>query len=342
MQPPGQQPPGQLPPGRQPPPLVPARPRRRRPRLGRVLLALLLVVALFYAGLALWGMSRLERVEALSGRAGTAGTTWLLVGSDSREGLTPEERRELRTGSTEGRRTDTIILLHDPPAGAAPTLVSLPRDSYVEIPGRGANKLNAAFALGGPPLLVETVEGATGLTVDHYVEVGFGGIVEVVDAVGGVEICVEEAISDERSGLDVPAGCQRMDGGTSLSYIRARYFDPSGDLGRIRRQQQFLGALVGEVFGPRLLLNPLAQIRLVGGATDALLVDTSTGPVDLLRLAWAFRAVTGGDGVVTTVPVADTDFRVDGAGSTVRWDEEAAERLFAELEAGDPVSEPAE
>ena len=293
----------------------------------------------FYVGLAAWGVSRLERVAALSGRADTAGTTWLLVGSDSREGLTAEQRRTLKTGLFEGRRTDTVILLHAPAGGGKPTLVSLPRDSYVEIPGRGRSKLNAAFSLGGPPLLVETVEQATGLTIDSYVEVGFGGVVGVVDGAGGVEICVDKAIQDEKSGLDVRAGCQKMDGATALSYVRARYFDPTGDLGRIRRQQQFLGSLVDRVFGPAVMFNPVRQAHLVAASTEAVVVDDDTGPIDLGRLAWTFRKVTGGDGLLTTVPVADPDYRPGGVGSTVLWDEDAAAALFAELEAGRPVSE---
>ncbi|RJK95359.1 LCP family protein [Vallicoccus soli] len=306
--------------------------RRRRLRPGRVLLVLLLVVVLAYGGLALWANGRLRHEDALSGRAGTAGTTWLVVGSDSREGLTREEQNALSTGRTEGRRTDTIMLLHVPDGGR-PTLVSLPRDSWVDVPGQGEAKLNAAFALGGSPLLVETVEQATGLTVDHVVEIGFGGVVDVVDAVGGVEVCVPDPIQDERSGLDLPAGCQELDGGTSLSYVRARYFDPTGDLGRIRRQQQFVGALVSEVFSPGTLLNPVRQVRLVAAGTDAVTVDEDTGVVDLTGLARAFRAVSGGDGGLTTVPVADPDYRVGGQ-SAVLWDDEAAAQLFADLEAG--------
>ncbi len=312
------------------------RPPGRRRRLRRLLLALLLAVVLFYAGLALWGSSRLRHEDALSGRAGTPGETWLVVGSDSREGLTREEQDELNTGRTGGRRTDTIMLLHVPDGGR-PTLVSLPRDSWLEIPGEGEGKLNAAFAIGGAPLLVRTVEAATGLTVDHVVEIGFGGVVDVVDAVGGVELCVREALQDERAGLDVPAGCQEMDGGTALSYVRARYSDPAGDLGRIRRQQQFVGALVAEVFSARTIADPLRQVGLVGASTDALRVDEGTGVLDLVGLARAVRSVSGGSGALTTVPVADPDARVGGQ-SAVLWDDEAAGRLFADLAAGREVA----
>ena len=208
-------------------------------------LILLLVVALVL-GMFLYFYSRIDKVDAIKDYEGrpeaASGTNWLIVGSDSREGLSDQEIKDLRLGKVEGRRTDTIILLHKPASGK-PTLVSLPRDSYVPIPGQGRNKLNAAYALGGPDLLVQTVETVTGLHVDHYAEVGFGGFVGMTDAVGGVELCPKRNIKDRKSGLDVQKGCQEMDGPTALAYVRARYFDPTGDLGRVKRQQEFLGAV---------------------------------------------------------------------------------------------------
>ncbi len=306
----------------------------RRLLLVPLLILPLLILALL-AGLVGVAYSRVEKVDALADYSGrpavTPGRDVLIVGSDSREGLTREERRRFGTGHTGGRRTDTIMLLHVPRTGA-PVLVGLPRDSYVEIPGRGANKLNAAYAFGGAPLLVRTVEQATGIRLDDYVEVGFGGFVGIVDAVGGLRLCPESAMKDPKAHLDVRAGCQQMDGPTALGYVRARYSDPRGrgDLGRIERQQEFIAALGKRAVSPAVLLNPLRLPRaaLAGGA--ALTVDERTGPFDLLRFALGMRKVSGPGGRRTTVPVAGTADRA-GAGNVVLWDEGAAEELFSAL-----------
>lgn len=308
----------------------------RRPRRGgpprpvRLLATLLCLVLLFYVGLAVWGAQRIDHVDALSGAPDTPGTTWLLAGSDRRDAAVDDP--------TEGNRADTIMLFHRPDNGSGATLVALPRDSYVEVPGYGPSKLNASFSLGGPELLVATVEEATGITVDHFADVGFGGFVGLTDAVGGVQLCPEQAIADPMSGLDVAAGCQDVDGTTALAYVRARYFDPRGDLGRIERQQEFLGALVGSATSPGTLLNPVRQVRLVRAATDAVEVDQDTGMLDLAGMGLAFRSALGGGGTVTTVPISDPDYRPGGVGSTVRWDEEGAAALFADLLAGNPVA----
>ena len=298
----------------------------------RVLLVLLLLLALLVATF-LYFFSRIDEVDAVRDYSGRpeagSGTNWLVVGSDSREGLSDDEIRDLHLGRAAGRRTDTIILLHRPASGA-PTLVSLPRDSYVPIPGQGRNKLNAAYALGGAPLLVQTVEQVTGLRIDHYAEVGFGGFVGMTDAVGGVELCPTRNIRDKKSGLDVAKGCQEMDGTTALAYVRARYFDPKGDLGRVERQQEFLGAVFDKTVTPTTLLNPFRVMALGDAATTALTIDDGDGPVSLLRFALTMRAVAGGDGKRVTVPVADVNYQTS-AGSSVKWDRDRALALFRSL-----------
>lgn len=318
-----------------PPPFEHRRARRRfRPTrwLRRAPIALLLVLALLL-GLFLYFFSRIEKVDAVRDYDGRpesgSGTNWLIVGSDSREGLSDEEVKDLHLGRAAGRRTDTIILLHDAASGP-PTLVSLPRDSYVPIPGYGRNKLNAAFAFGGAPLLVQTVEQVTGLRIDHYAEIGFGGFVGMTDAVGGVELCPKRRIRDQKSGLRVDKGCQEMDGPTALAYVRARYFDPQGDLGRVQRQQEFLGAVFDRVASPGTLLNPFRWVALGDAATTALTIDDGDGPVSLARLGLTMRAVAGGNGKRVTVPVADIDYRTS-AGSSVKWDRERALELFRSL-----------
>jgi LCP family protein required for cell wall assembly len=293
---------------------------------------LLVVVALF-VGLVFFFYSRVGKVDALQDYAGrpaaTPGQDWLLVGSDSRAGLSRKQVRQLHVGHAAGQRTDTIILLHKPSSGRA-TLVSLPRDSYVPIPGHGHNKLNAAYAFGGAPLLVRTVETVTGIRIDHYAEIGFGGFVGMTDAVGGVRLCPARNINDKLSGLHVKKGCQTMDGKTALAYVRARYFDPLGDLGRVQRQQAFLSAVFAKAISPTTLLNPFRLISLGNAATTALTVDNRDGPIDVLRFAMAMRAVAGGKGIHTTVPVANADYRTS-AGSTVLWDRPRALALFRSL-----------
>jgi LCP family protein required for cell wall assembly len=320
--------------GDHPPPPF-ARPRRRGGGsrwTKRVLLALLVVLALLI-GAMFYFYSRIDKVDALRdypGRpAAGSGTNWLIVGSDSREGLSDQDIKTLHLGKVGGQRTDTIILLHKPDSGP-PTLVSLPRDSYVPIPGHGRNKLNAAYAFGGAPLLAQTVETVTGLRINHYAEVGFGGFVGMTDAVGGVELCPKRRIKDSKSGLNVQKGCQEMDGPTALAYVRARYFDPLGDLGRVQRQQEFLSAVFDKVVSPATLLNPFRIVSLGNAATTALTIDDGDGPWSLVQLALTMRAVAGGDGKRITVPVSDPNFSTP-AGSSVKWDRQQALALFHRL-----------
>ncbi|MHB1289069.1 LCP family protein, partial [Georgenia sp.] len=215
---------------------------RRRKRRRPIVVILLLILAVLIAwpvGLLVWANGKIQHTEALSGAPGTPGTTYLLAGSDSRsDGAIPD--------GTEGQRSDTIMVMHVPDSGT-PSLISLPRDTYVEIPGNGMNKLNASYSIGGAPLLVQTVEGVTGLTVDHYVEIGMGGVQNVVDAVGGVELCLDSDVQDELSALTWTAGCHQADGPTALAFARMRYSDPLGDIGRSARQRQVVAAVVKEV-----------------------------------------------------------------------------------------------
>jgi len=150
------------------------------------------------------------------------------------------------------------------------------------------------------------------------------------DAVGGVELCPKRNIRDKKSGLRVKKGCQEMDGVTALAYVRARYFDPRGDLGRVQRQQEFLGAIFHEATKPTSIVNPFQIVALGNAGTESLTVDKDDGPIDLLRFGLAMRAIAGGKGTKTTVPIADPDFRTS-AGSSVRWDPQEALALFRSL-----------
>ena len=170
----------------------PAKKRRPVRNTLRALLILLLLIIVWLVAVPAYAWSHVGRVDEAPGGtrpANQPGKTFLLVGSDSREGLTKAEQKRLGTGSTAGQRTDTIMILYVPPGGK-PALISLPRDSYLTIPKNGKNKLNAAYAFGGPKLLVQTVEQNTGLRIDGYLEIGFGGFVNIIDALGGIRMCL--------------------------------------------------------------------------------------------------------------------------------------------------------
>ncbi len=316
--------------------------KSRFPRPVRYIRNIVLAYLGFYLVLGFHAAASLDKIPASSNvaLADTAGTNWLLVGSDSREGLTKAERKELHTGKDEGsQRTDTIMVIHIDDSGK-PTLVSLPRDSYITIPAHIAldgssvedrkNKINTAYGKGGAPLLVETVERNTGLHIDHYMEVGFKGIRDITDAVGGVNMCVPADVTDENSGLNLLAGCQELDGKNALAYVRMRYADPKGDLGRIERQQQFLSSVMKKVATPAVLLNPISMWKLVDAGTGSVNVGDGDSVMDISSLARAMRALSNGNGTLTTVPVSETDANT-AAGSSVIWDDAAARELFVSL-----------
>jgi len=280
--------------------------------------------------------SRLKRESVLkdySGRpADTPGTNWLVVGSDSREGLTKKDQKKLATGYASGRRTDSMMLLHYGDGGTS--LISLPRDSYVPIPGHGTHKLNSAFNY-GPSTLVQTVEQATGVRIDHYAEIGFGGFVGVVDAIGGVKICVKSKMKDHKAGLDLQPGCQNLSGAQALGYVRTRA-TARADLDRIEHQRQFFSALMKKSTSPGVMLNPFRGIPLAMNATSNFLVDDNDHLYDLVRMMWAMKGVSGSDGVTGSVPVGGFA-NTAGDGSVVLWDKSKARKLFDAIKSDQPV-----
>ncbi len=186
-----------------------------------VVLVLLLLPPVYGVALALHGSNSIERVqvEGLTPAAGT--TNILVVGSDSRADLTPEQRNELTTGGDFGdERTDTILLLVTD--GSRVGILSFPRDLYVERCDGTAQRINTAVQVGGLSCLARTITATSGIGIDHTVRVSFGGFVEVVEAVGGVEVCLEQAIDDRDAGIDLPAGCQVLQGADALGYVRVR------------------------------------------------------------------------------------------------------------------------
>lgn len=322
---PGRQQPPAAPPSR---PLPQARPpKKRKKKTGRII-ALLVVLSLFAwpLGLMMWANTKLNHVEALSGAANTPGTTYLIAGSDSREDGSVG-------GDNKGARADTIMLLHVPKSGPT-ALISLPRDIYVPIPGHNSNKINASFSFGGPALLVETVEALTGLTVDHYVEVGFSGVTGIVDAIGGVELCLDYDVKDPQSQLDWQAGCHLSDGDTALAFARMRKADPLGDIGRAQRQRQVIGAISSSLKSPAKLLNPKTQTSMVKAGTGALVVSEGTGFLDLGKMALAFRSANSNSGITGTPPIISLNYRPGGVGSAVQLDDPATAQFFKDIAAG--------
>jgi LCP family protein required for cell wall assembly len=330
---PSERPSSQLPPPDLPPPGrrggtpaptsgdEPPRPKKRHTKR-RIAGILVLAWIVFLVAVPVWAWGKIEKVDADPGGdrpADQPGTTYLMVGSDSRRGLTKAEQKELSTGGDGGGRgrTDTIMLLH---TGAGPdVLMSIPRDSLVKIPGYGRTKINAAYAYGGPKLLVKTIEDNTGIRVDDYVEVGFGGLVKVVDSLGGVEICPTKSIKDKDSGLDVKKGCQTADGRTALAYSRNRHSYATQDIQRVQSQREVLGSIAGEAKSPWTVLNPLRYARVASGASGSLTIGEDVGPISLGKFALALSSSMGGKGLNCTVPLRDF---------AVTWDPERAPKMF--------------
>ena len=284
---------------------------RGRRRWGRWLLVVLLVVlvlpAVYGVALALHGSNSIDRVDVDGLTPAAATTNVLVVGSDSRADLTAEQRNQLSTGGDVDERTDTILLLVAD--GSRVALLSFPRDLYVDRCDGTPQRINTAVQVRGLGCLAQTITATSGIGIDHVVQVSFGGFVEVVDAVGGVEVCLEQAIADDDAGIDLPAGCQQLAGPDALGFVRVRKIDD--DLKRIERQQQFLSSLAEEVADPSTLLVPWRAWNTVGAIGDALTADRDLGPVELAQLGLAARGLATGQVVRATVPT--TPETINGA-----------------------------
>ncbi|XCB30718.1 LCP family protein [Arcanobacterium hippocoleae] len=266
-----------------------------------LLLALTLIVVCVIAvgswGFYLYqhGANQMRTLEALSGAANTPGTTYLIAGSDQRHGTAAED--------IPGQRSDTIMLLHIPDTGT-PALISIPRDTYAEIPGHGGNKINAAFSIGGAKLLVQTVELLSGLTIDHYIEIGMDGVVQLTDAVGGINLCFDRDVEDPYSELKWTAGCHDADGHTALAFSRMRYQDPEGDIGRAKRQRQVVSKILEKAVSKETIFNPFRQKHLVEAGASILTVDQTDSLWDVGMAALSLKKATSSGGVTGTPQLA--------------------------------------
>lgn len=298
-------------------------------------------------------ISRVNVFQNLKDRPERASSAvnYLVVGSDTREGLTKEELRQLRVGSTKtaaGARSDTMMLVHISKSRDKAVVISLPRDSLVTIPAHiGMDgktqineqpaKLNAAFAWGGAPLLIQTLEKATGLRIDHYVEVNFVGFKNVVDALGGIEVCTKRDIDDPKSHLVLSAGVHTLNGIESLKYVRTRDFDGMGDLGRMQRQQQFVSAVFRKASSSGVLLNPFKVKNLISAIFSTVKTDETLNQSDIVTLAKQIKNLSPGKMRTLTVPLGDTNGYYPGLGSVVVWDETLAPDLFNRMKNDLPI-----
>ncbi|NGN65381.1 LCP family protein [Streptomyces sp. A7024] len=326
---------------------------RRAPNWGKRikigLITLLVVVLAVSLGTYFWADSKMRKEVDLSkveDRPSSEGTNTLIVGSDSRAGLSDEDKKRLHTGSSEGNRTDSMMILHEGDNGN--TLISIPRDWYVTIPAfKGSesgkqypatkNKINSAYSQDGPGLLVRTIEYNTGLKMDHYAEIGFGGFANIVDELGGVEMCFDKPIKDKNSGADFKAGCQDLNGEQALAMARNRYALADGDLGRTKNQQKLLNAIAKKAASPGTIMNPFSLYPTMGAGLDTLVVDKDNGPYTLLKMFMAMKSVNGGDGNSLNLPTVPGG-NMPGAGSVLKWDEAKAKQLLEQVKNDEKVT----
>ena len=339
--------PAARPPQRRPRPPV----RPKKPRWAMRAATTLSVVVLASAGIGHAVISSLDadiaRVDPFKDmknrpRAGH-GMNVLLVGTDGRDKITEDERHKYHLGGAPCHCTDTIMMVHISEDRERASVVSLPRDSYAEvpgIPGRPAHpiKLNAAYAEGGPNLTVQTVESMTHVKIDHYMEVDFTSFMKTVDVLGGVRICTAEPLKDSYTGLDLPAGSHTLMGGQALQYVRSRHVDGASDLGRMKRQQRFLAALIDQATSSGVLLNPLKFRDVTQAVLGSVRADKGFGTDELLDLGRAMRSFSPSSSEFTTVPIGQMGYVVKGIGSTLKWDEPKAAKLFEALRDDKPLT----
>ncbi|WP_378743206.1 LCP family protein [Nocardia brasiliensis] len=329
----------------------------------RVSAAVLAAVVLVITGFA-WHsvdslISNIERIGGLGLGGGRDGAVdILLVGVDSRTDahgnpLSDRERALLHAGDEVGTNTDTIVLVRVPNDGRSATAISIPRDSYVDIPDLGKGKINSAYGAtketqrlklinqgvseadadkqstqAGRQALIKSVGNLTGISVDHYAEVSLLGFVLLTDAVGGVEVCLNNPVDEWMSGADFPAGRQRLDGPSALSFVRQRHNLPRGDLDRIVRQQVFMAQLVGQVLSAKTLSNPGRMKQLSDAVGRTVVLDEDW---DVLAFLQQLQDLSGGQVKFETIPVTDLNYMTSSGESVVRVDPKAVKSYVSAL-----------
>lgn len=296
------------------------------------------------------GIDRVDPFQDLKNRPDAGkGLNFLVVGVDQRESLSEEDKRKYRLGGAPCNCTDTLMLVHLSDDRQRASVVSLPRDTYATLPAhrdpatgerrtQSRQKLNAAYSRGGPNLTVRTVERMTGVHVHHYLEVDFTSFMKTVDTLGGVSVCSTRPLKDKHSGLDLPAGTTKLNGGEALQYVRARSVDGAADMGRMQRQQRFVASLIDEAASNEVLLNPVKFRQVSSAMLGSVRADTGFGKDEMLALGKAMRGFDASSSEFTTVPVAQSKHQVPGLGETVRWDQRNAKKLFTALREDKPLA----
>lgn len=323
-------------------------------RYARLLATICAVVILLGSGAA-WATVRhyadqVQRIDAFGEQRDTPASgdplTFLVVGSDSREGLSDRQVRRLHTGwDVYGQRTDTMMLAHISRDGGV-SVVSLPRDSLVTIPAHTdengqqqadrQDKLNSAYAYGGAPLLVQAVEGATGLRIDHYLEIDFAGFVSMVNALGGVEVCLPADVYDPPSGLQLPAGRSVLKGRDALAYVRAREFDPTADIGRMKRQQGFVASMVHKAASSEVLMDPARASAFAEAMLSSMRVDQNLDNRQVMELTRRVAHIDPSRVTFRTVPVTG-ERSMGEIGNVVVWDGPGSAAIFDALRDDTPI-----
>ncbi|WP_025156543.1 LCP family protein [Leifsonia aquatica] len=330
------------------------RPAGKRRRTKRIVawtagtLAVLLVVLGGYAAYSYFrfvnGVSHVDVISKSGKDVDGTAQNILLVGDDHRpEGASAAELAQLSTTDDGGgTNTDTMMILHIPADGKSATLISLPRDSWVDVPGHGMNKLNAAFSLGGggtdstsgAKLLIQTVQNLTGLSIDHYVRVSLLGFYTIAQALGPVQVCLNEAVDDPYSGANFPAGVSTLDAKQSLSFVRQRHGLPRSDLDRVVRQQYFLSVEAHKFLSAGTLLNPGKLTNVLDAVSGS--IETDPG-LNFLQLATQLQGLTGGKIQSATIPISGTPtITVDGEDLSIVQVDTAAMPAFIQSLMGTP------
>lgn len=291
----------------------------------------------------------IEKIDAFAGldkrpKKKSSAVNYLIVGSDTREGLTRAEQKELRVGSVKtaaGKRSDTMLLIHISKSRDKAVLVSIPRDSFALIPAhtnaQGKNipasysKINSSFNWGGATLLIETIEQMTDLKIDHYVEINFVGFARMVNSLGGIEVCTKKDIDDPKSHLVLPAGVHTLNGIEALKYVRTREFDGLGDIGRMQRQQAFISSVVKKATSMGVLLNPITMTNFINSALDAVTTDEGLNSSEMIALAKQLKSLSASNVRTLTVPLKDLNYYANGVTAAVLWDPVLAPELWDRL-----------
>lgn len=317
-----------------------SRPTRKGRRTLVVFLAVLLVLLLAVAGAFVALTTSIgndipripdafKNLDVGDRPAGTGATTFLLVGTDSRS-ADPTTGTEAAPDANAGsQRSDVIMLATVQPDGTTGSVVSIPRDSWVDIPGRGMNKINAAYAFGGPSLLIETVEKLSGVRVDHFGVIDFAGFQTLVDSVGGIDVTVAQDTSN--MGVNFTAGPNHLDGAQALAYVRQRYDLPNGDIDRARRQQNALRVLLTKV-QQDASSNPAALYTFAQNIGTTVSVDDTLSNTGLVTLAVDNRNLRSSGVDFLTAPVTGTG--MEGPQSVVYLDDARGQQLWGAIRNG--------